>query len=93
MARRIALHFQLFPKCEVDAFLEELALSDEDPRPVNPRLGFGNVGKVLQKEIDRRGPDLVVSATHGMGEFRQATIGSTASRLQREPIGMPVPSK
>lgn len=64
-----------------DAFLASLSLSEQEQQRLIVRLGYGNVGDVLQDEIDRSGADLVVFGTHGMGGFRQATVGSTASRL------------
>lgn len=66
---------------EFAVFLKKCSLTEQERQRLNIRLGYGGVGRVIQDEIDRSGVDLVVFGTHGRGGFRQATIGSIASRL------------
>ena len=66
---------------DFEAFLSGLPVSDEDRQRLDYCTGYGDIGVVLKNELDRNDVDLVVFGTHGMGGFRQATIGSIASSL------------
>ena len=76
-----------------EAFLADLPLSDRDRQRLEHRTGYGDIADVLRKELDSGAVDLVVFGTHGMGGFRQATIGSIASSLLEwvEPDTLVVP--
>ncbi len=64
-----------------EGFIANLPVADGDRERIKTHLEYGGVGEVLQNEIARVDPDLVVFGTHGMGGFRQATLGSIASSL------------
>lgn len=64
-----------------ERFLADLPLLNNERQRLEHRTGYGDVGEVLRKEVDRHKPDLVVFGTHGMGGIRQAMIGSIASSL------------
>ena len=66
---------------DFEAFLMDLPISDKERERLDYRTGYGDVGSVLKNEMDNEEIDLVVFGTHGMGGFRQATLGSVASSL------------
>ena len=68
-------------RAKLDAFIAKLPLSDDSRQRLKHRTGYGDVGEVVNQEIETENPDLVVFCTHGMGGFRQATIGSIASSM------------
>ena len=66
---------------DLEAFLRDLSISDQDWERLEYRTGYGDVGSVLKNATDSEEIDLAVFGTHGMGGFRHATLGSVASSL------------
>lgn len=66
---------------DLEAFLKDQPISDENRERLEYRTEYGDVGSALKKEMDSEEFDLVVFGAHGMGGLRHATIGSVASSL------------
>ncbi|WP_430417370.1 universal stress protein [Parasphingorhabdus sp.] len=66
---------------ELDNFMTEIDLSEEDAARVTPQLVEGNLHQSVHNMLDTGDVDLLVLGTHGRGGFVMATIGSRASEM------------
>jgi len=77
----VAKEMETEAKKELQEFMSDLALPDDDQSRVKARLVEGSLHQSIHRILNTGEVDLLVLGTHGRGGFAKATIGSRSSEM------------